>query len=583
MEEFDKMKLIVGHNIIGFDLPVLKKLFKWAPKKGTKLHDTMIMSQILNYKRFGADGHGLARWGEFLCCPKLEFEDFSQYSEEMWIYWQQDLVLTTKVYKCLFSEFTTLFERRPQIADYMLAEHATSKWCTDAEIGGWPFNREAGNALFELMEAEMNAVRDKLLPRLGSKTIAVDKKLGVVEPKIPKWIKNGDYNLHTANWFGILPETGQDLNRLVEGEYSRVTFEMLDLDSVADVKIFLFRNGWVPTEWNTKQEPIEGSERTRKVKTSPKITEDSLECMDGDGKMYCDFLTTKSRHGLLKGWLANCDSEGMLHGKCFTIGTPSMRATHTTIVNVPSADSVWGKEMRGLFGCLPGWKLIGCDSAGNQARGLAHYLKSPEFTHQLLHGDIHQYNANALTAVLKEMGIDYVVPRSAAKRILYAFLFGASGDKLWSYIFGKIDSEKGKRLKLGFTKAVPGFKTLVEKLEAMFAKTRQFGNAGYIEGIAGNKIYCDSFHKLLVYLLQACEKATCAGACMLLMQYLEEEGIPYRPLIFMHDELDFMVPEEHAERAKELGVKAFQEGPKLFGVTIMDGGGKIGKDWYEIH
>ena len=64
---------------------------------------------------------------------------------------------------------------------------------------------------------------------------------------------------------------------------------------------------------------------------------------------------------------------------------------------------------------------------------------------------------------------------------------------------------------------------------------------------------------------------------------LEEENIPYIPAIFMHDELDFHVPEEHAERAKELGIKAFQEGPKLFGVEIMDGDGKVGLNWMDVH
>ena len=70
---------------------------------------------------------------------------------------------------------------------------------------------------------------------------------------------------------------------------------------------------------------------------------------------------------------------------------------------------------------------------------------------------------------------------------------------------------------------------------------------------------------------------------MLLMQWLEEEEIPYQPCIMMHDELDFLVPEEHAERACELGKAAFAEGPKLFGVTIMGGSGKIGNTWYDVH
>jgi len=237
-----------------------------------------------------------------------------------------------------------------------------------------------------------------------------------------------------------------------------------------------------------------------------------------------------------------------------------------------------------LFKTRPGWKLIGCDSAGNQARGLAHYLNNAEFTRILLHDDIHEYNAAKLTEVLHAMGLDYVVPRPAAKRILYAFLFGASGGKLWGYIFGEQHEKRGSTLKKGFTSAVPGFKELLGKLDKAFNKTKRSNNGkGYIPSIAGTRIYVDSKHKLLVYLLQSLEKITCSGACLLLTQYLNEENIPYIPCIFMHDELDFMVPDEHAERAAELGKKAFQEGPKLFGVEIMDGDGKIGMNWMEVH
>jgi DNA polymerase I-like protein with 3'-5' exonuclease and polymerase domains len=276
------------------------------------------------------------------------------------------------------------------------------------------------------------------------------------------------------------------------------------------------------------------------------------------------------------------DENDRLHGSSFLIGTPSMRVRHQTIANIPSADKPWGKEFRSLFKCLPGWKVIGCDSAGNQARGLAHYLKNNAFTELLLNGDIHQYNADVLTRVLSEMGIKHVVPRAAAKRILYAFLFGASGGKLWSYIFGGLDVRKGNQLKNGFLKAVPGFKELVDRLEKIYGATRQ-GGYGYIIGIAGNRIYCDSFHKLLVYLLQACEKATCSAAVMLTMERLREAGIPYIPLIMYHDEEDFMVPEEYAEEAAKIGKQAFIDGPKLFGIDIMDGDAKIGDNWYDVH
>jgi DNA polymerase-1 len=600
IEEFEKIDVFIGHNLAGYDFPLLFKLFGYKPRKSQKIQDTMIMSLVLNYNRYPNGQHRLANWGETLNYPKLEFNDFSKYTPEMHTYWERDLDLNDKVHDCVITEFKVINAKNPSIAHYLRAETAVSLWCAYAELHGWPFDRENGTSLLATMESSLQVVRDKLLPRLGNKIVAVDKANGVVPPKTPKWRKDGAYDAHTCRWFGVDEWSGGDEDRLVEGQYSRIKLEDLDVDSVTDVKIFLFRNGWVPTEYNTKPNPLGRG----KINTSPKITEDSLECMDGDGKIYCEFLTTKSRVGILKTWLNSLDSNDNLHGGCFTIGTPSMRARHSLIVNVPAADSVWGPEMRRLFKCKPGWKLIGCDSAGNQARGLAHYLKSDDFTHQLLHGDIHTFNANALDGVLKEMGIDwnkYLISkgvvadakntleaniakrkRANAKRILYAFLFGASGSKLWSYIFDVLDDKNGNKLKAGFTKAVPGFKRLLEQLESIFGKTKQFGD-GYIPGIAGNRIYCNSFHKLLVYLLQACEKATCSAACMLLMERLEDAKIPYLPCIFMHDELDFQVPEEFAEQAMFIGKTAFQDGPKLFGVTIMDGEGKMGKNWYDVH
>jgi hypothetical protein len=70
---------------------------------------------------------------------------------------------------------------------------------------------------------------------------------------------------------------------------------------------------------------------------------------------------------------------------------------------------------------------------------------------------------------------------------------------------------------------------------------------------------------------------------MLTMERLEAAGIPYQPCIMMHDEEDFLVPEEFAEQAAAIGKQAFIDGPKLFGVEIMDGEAKIGDNWYEVH
>jgi DNA polymerase I len=583
-EEFDKATLVVGHNILGFDVFALKKLFGYEFPKTCNMHDTLIMSQTLDYKRFGNEGHSLRVWGDALGFPKGDHSDWSQFSEEMLEYCKQDVLVSVKVYETLLEEYHHLVAKAPAFKHYLRAEHAATKWSTEASLQGWPFDIEAAADLYSQLEAKMQEALNALEQKLGTKTVPTDKSKGIVEFKVPKWTKAGCYDAHTARWFDVDPWAGFE-ERPIEGPYSRVEFEALKLSSVADVKIFLNRNGWQPTEWNFKVDP---ENPRKKIKASPKITEDSLEFLGGDGKLYSEYATAKARLSILKTWLENIDELGNLHGDCMVIGTPSMRARHSIIVNVPSTDSAWGKEMRSLFIARPGWSLIGCDSSGNQARGLAHYLGDPKFIDTLLNGDIHQFNADILTSILRNSKLfgnkyaDFEVKRSQAKRILYAFLFGASGSKLWSYIFGVLDEENGKKLKNQFIKAVPGFKVLLEKLNNIYGSTQKFGD-GYIPGLAGNRVYVDSVHKLLVYLLQAAEKATCSTALMYTVQKFEEEQIPYIPCIFYHDEIDFMVPDEFAERAAAIGKEGFKEGPKLYGIQIMDGDAKIGRSWYEVH
>ena len=610
---FSKATMIIGHNIMGYDNVVLEKLFGFVFPNTCKVFDTMIYSKVLNYRRFGYLGHSLENWGRYLGNHKIDWRqkaielglieedepegaEFRIYHPEMSEYCKQDVRLNTEVYHILVRDYLDLFEKKREIKTYIRAEHATARWCALAEWKGWPFDMEKAKELKETLQKKVNQAMIELTPKLGLKCVAVDRKNGIVEEKYPKWIQNGCYDAHTANWFKISPLAGLDdpeLNgtpghRPVLGPYSRVLFVPLLLSSVQDVKIFLTRNGWIPTTWNYKTNP----QTRRKEKTTPKITEDSLEFLGGDGKLYKEYAVANSRLNNLITWMESVDEFGNLHGKCNTIGTPSMRATHSVIVNVPSGErkkdgtavSPYGPEMRALFTAIPGWKVIGCDSSGNQARGLAFYLKNEEFINTLLNGDIHQYNADKLTEVLKnDLFIDHVVPRAGSKRVFYAFLFGASGEKLWSYIFGVPDSKKGKQLKEGFLKAVPGFSELVDKLMSIYKATVGKGREGHIFSLAGNKIFVDSPHKLLVYLLQSLEKITCSTALMLTMEELERRKIPYRPLIFMHDEIQFMVPERYAEIAKEIGAASFKKGPELYGINIMDGAGKIGNNWEDTH
>jgi DNA polymerase III alpha subunit (gram-positive type) len=88
-------KLLIGHNIIDYDLPVLEKLYGFTYNQG--VIDTLVYSRLLNPDRL--HGHSLRAWGIRLGCLKLDFgkdEDtkidaFKEYTEEMLVYCEQDV------------------------------------------------------------------------------------------------------------------------------------------------------------------------------------------------------------------------------------------------------------------------------------------------------------------------------------------------------------------------------------------------------------------------------------------------------------------------------------------------------------
>lgn len=567
--------LLVGHNVISYDLALLEKLYGFRYEG--RVHDTLLMSQILDYRRFGYDGHSLERWGQFLQFPKGDFHDFEFYTEEMRQYCHRDVDLNLKIYEELLNEYNAAVT--PFLRTFIMNEHKAAIWQSRAELHGWPMDVDRMHELHTQIGTELEDIRSQLEPILGSKLVMKDKAKGELNPKTMRMTQEGLYNATDARWFGWEPMDIYFQDEPIAGPYHRVEVQPLRLSSVDDVKVFLHRHNWEPEEWNYKK--LEDGSR---VKTTPKITEESLEFLGGNGQLYTRYVKIKARHSVLSGWI-EATKDGRLHGDSMIIGTPSMRLRHSVIANIPTSEAVFGAEFRSIFSTIPGWTLVGCDSSGNQARGLAYYLGDQDFIERLLHGDIHQYNADLLTEIVRTLpGVspDLVVPRGVAKRILYAFLFGASGSKMWAYIFGYPSQDLGNALKTKFTSAVPGLEALMLKLRAMFSNTRKSGY-GYIMSIADNRIYVDSFHKLLVYLLQATEKATCSAALALTMEGLEREGIPYIPLIYYHDEIDFMVPDEHKERAAAIGKESFKEGPKLYGINIMDGESKTGVNWLEIH
>ena len=68
----ENVKTLVGHNIIGFDVPVLRRLsgLDWS----FGIRDTLVLSRLHNPSLEG--GHSLRSWGQRLGNYKDDYDDF---------------------------------------------------------------------------------------------------------------------------------------------------------------------------------------------------------------------------------------------------------------------------------------------------------------------------------------------------------------------------------------------------------------------------------------------------------------------------------------------------------------------------
>ena len=95
--------MLVGHNIIGFDLPALwKTTGEW--KTVPLVLDTLTVSRFLWPERYG--GHSLQAWGQRLGNAKIEYTGgWEEANEEMMEYCKQDVLLNLDVLNVINDEY----------------------------------------------------------------------------------------------------------------------------------------------------------------------------------------------------------------------------------------------------------------------------------------------------------------------------------------------------------------------------------------------------------------------------------------------------------------------------------------------
>lgn len=584
LEYLDSFDVLIAHNGIGYDLPLLKKLYGWE-FKGKKV-DTLIMSRLLNPKRLTpfnvvdkkVSPHSLAAWGYRVGRGKPDHDDWENYSEEMLHRCTEDVEILELAYNMMMKEAKESGKWR----NAFLLSFDLFSYLQQQEEYGWLVDQEHMHKCIRQLTKWIERIDKVITPYLPKIIEVNEQKIKGEYNYIKKpFLKSGDYSKSITDWCAdnhLDPST-----KPVAGCFSRVDFRVTNLDSGAETKDFLLSLGWEPLEWNTNDD----GERT-----SPKLSKD--DPFDGIeskiGKLVAKRVQCRQRRGIIEGLLTLIREDGRIASVVNTLAVTG-RATHRNIVNIPKASSFYGKQMRSIFTSKPGYVLVGTDSAGNQLRQLAARMNNEKYIYAMVSGNKEDgTDPHTLTKVAGDLE-----SRDIAKNVMYCLLFGGGDTKLAKT--AKKPPGSGADLRDKLYRGLDGLGELMERLTKEWRSTarqrynQQFKRMEYfdgtITGLDGRPIKVASEHQLLVYLLQSDEaihmsKAYCLCAERLAAKY--EWGIDYGIVGWMHDEIQIECREDIAEDVGLICRESIRDAGTFFGIVCPHAGeSEIGKNWYETH
>lgn len=382
LEEFQKADRIVFHNGLAFDAPTIIRLYGDSALDPRKVFDTLVASRLLSVEK---QSHSLAALGQELGHPKTEFSDWSQFSEEMATYCQNDVEVLHQIYNTLKDcEFTQALnmEHRFQWVMGLQQDH------------GFRIDIEAAQLLDAELRQELSDIEVELQDRW--------------QPIV------------TERWS---EKTGKRLKDGVE-IFNPGSRKQISERLIADY-------GWKPRQYTPTG--------------VPKIDENILKSLKFPEaqKLARYFRVQKMLSQISEGdsaWL-KLERDGYVHGAMRTIGAATHRCAHHS-PNMANVDKK-NPRMREVWLPDPGQVLVGCDADALELVCLAHYLgkwDDGEYAKALLEGskddgtDVHSRTQRLLE----------LPNRDVAKTAQYGYLYGASDRKL-----AQISREGGGAIKDG--------------------------------------------------------------------------------------------------------------------------------------
>lgn len=547
----------------------------------------MVVSRLLCTERMA---HSVESYGKQFNRWKPEHEDWSQFSPEMLHRCTEDTEIQLLIWRYLNKRIT------PEWHHALDMTHELFTYLQMQEEYGWLIDMPYAQRCIRQLTTWVDRIDRAVTPELPHVLVIKEGKVkGEVNYVKKPFLKSGKYSQPVLTWMAEADYSPHD--RIVGGQFSRIDYRKVNLDSNKEMKDYLLSQGWEPKEWNTKVD-----ENGVEQKTSPKLSlNDKFKGLRSKaGRLLAKRVQVRHRRSQIQGWLDRVRPDGRISARVAGIAD-SYRMKHAGVVNVPGAGAFYGAQMRKCFSSKENFKLVSADAKSCQDRMLADRAGNPVFTEMLLNGkqelgtDGHTLATKAVNRALERNGLPTII-RKVGKNFNFAYKFGASDNKLGKMV-GK-GKELGGEIREELGNVFPALQALIEKLEAEWKQTaKQSWNAkwrrmeyknGSIKGADGRPVKFESPHKCLVMAVQSDEaiymtKVYCLAFKKLLERF--EWGTDWGMCCFYHDELTIEIREEYAEEAAHIIEEAFDEASEFlqFNHCPQGGSAEIGDNWLEVH
>jgi DNA polymerase I-like protein with 3'-5' exonuclease and polymerase domains len=530
--------LIIAHNGIGFDFPILNKL--WKTKIGLKqAYDTLVVSRLLEPTR--ENGHSLDAWGKTLGVAKLDYKATWQwmmnrreeYDGESFdrpidglldFYCRRDV----SVLSILFSRLSNDVDIHAFGKDSLVLEHSVAAIISKQEKNGFKLDTIHATCLLAELKGKMSAINDRM------------------QEEYPP------YEVER-----ISEKTGKTLKPEL------VVFNPASRQQIAEKLIGL---GWKPKKFT---EPTANYPQGQAI-----VDESTLMGLKYPiAGMIAEYMMLGKRIAQIESWLEVVGADGRVHGRVITNGAVTGRMTHMkpNMAQIPNSGSPYGPECRQCWTVEEGNVLVGCDASGLELRMLAHYMKDDNYVKTVTEGsskdgtDVHTVNQKAA-------GLQ---TRDQAKTFIYAFLYGAGPAKIGSIVGGS--STAGQKLINSFLKGTPALQRLRDKVSVYASK-------GYVPGLDGRKIWVRSEHAALNSLLQGAGAIVMKKALVIFNDRIKANGWDVKLTANVHDEVQFECSPDIADEAGKTCVQSIRDAGVAYKLRCpLDGEYKIGRNWRETH